>query len=123
MTRLPATFAAWCFLPAHGVVKIIVTPTTTDSEKAEVMDVTSPIFERGHLSIAPSPEEQARMDDAACFAVDLFCLRLMGKESVESTEAHVEATTIAVADLAQENYLSRKYTHPEDATPPAWMEY
>lgn len=122
MPNLPATFSAWCFLPAHGVVKLIVTPTVLEAEKAEVMDVTSPVFVRGHLAIAPSPEEQARMDDAGCFALDLFCLRLGAGESVEATEEHVEKTTLAVADRAQENYLSRKYTHPEDATLFAWME-
>lgn len=122
MTHLPATFAAWCFLPTHGVVKIHVLPTVLDPAKAEVMEVTSPIFERGHLAVAPGPEEQARMDDAGCFALDLFCLRLGSGETVEATEEHVEKTTLAVAERAQENWLSRKYTHPEDATPPAWME-
>lgn len=122
MNRLPALFAAWCFLPAHGVVKIHVMPTTTDSEKAEVMDVTSPVFERGHLAIAPNHDEQGRMDDAACFALDLFCLRVAAGETVEATEEHVEKTTLEVADRAQDNYLSNKYTHPEDATLAAWME-
>jgi len=113
---LPASFAAWCFLPAHGVVKIHVSPTVQDATKADVADVTSPVFERGHLAIAPGPEEQARMDDAGAFALDLFCLRLSAGESVESTEEHVEKTTLSVAEQAQENFLSRKYTHPEDAT-------
>lgn len=122
MTRLPASFDAWCFMPAQGVVKIHVMPTTLDAETAEVMEVSSPVFERGHLYVAPSPEEQARMDDAACFALDLFCLRLGAGESIEATEEHVEKTTLAVADLQQERWLSRKYTHPDDATLPAWME-
>lgn len=122
MTRLPSTFAAWCFLPAHGVIKVHVVPTTLDAETAEVMEVTSPVFERGHLAIAPSPEEQARMDDTACFALDIFCLRSAAGESVEATEEHVEKATIAVADLQQERGLANKYTHPEDATLPAWQE-
>lgn len=122
MTALPATFAAWFFLPSHGVVRIIVLPTVLDPDKAEVMYVSSPIFERGHLAVAPSPEEQARMDGTGCFALDLACLRLLSGESVEATEEHVEKTTLAVAERAQENWLSRKYTHPEDATLPAWME-
>lgn len=122
MSKLPAVFTAWCFLPAHGVVKLYVLPTVLDPDKADVMDVTSPVFERGHLSVAPSRDEQERMDDAACFALDLACLRLRSGESVEATEEHVEKTTLSVADLAQENYLSRKYTHPDDATLPAWME-
>lgn len=122
MSRLPAIFTAWCFLPAHGVVKIYVLPTVLDADKAEVMHVASRVYERGHLAVAPSPEEQERMDDAGCFALDLFCLRLASGETVEATEEHVEKTTLAVAERAQENWLSRKYTHPEDATLPAWME-
>lgn len=147
--RLPAIFTAWCFLPAHGVVKIHVLPTVLNPDKAEVMEVSASIFERGHLAVTPSIEDRARMDDAGCFALDLFCMRLGFGESVEATEEHVEKTTLVVADKQQTAWLAAQkqqqamalneaqnriararegraqeaaYTHPEDATLPAWME-
>lgn len=115
--RLPASFAAWCFLPEWGVVKVHVSV-----DDGEISDVVLDKHDRRTLHVEPSEDERRRMDDAASDALACMAACLASGADMRTAEEAVEQATIRVADAAEHRWHARSI-HPEDRGAPEWHEY
>lgn len=107
---LPESFYFFAFLPAHGVAARCVATVADDEVSSAALAVDS------HVRAWLKPTEA---DDRAMWEAAIDTLGYL--REAESADA-AEADSLKRANYAARLHELYAYTHPEDATLPAWME-